>query len=403
MECAHDTPPPRARHVPAQAVGGSVRGGTAAAAVQRQRQVQQPAHDHRNHNLLPQPTRRPSAPQHVQPEKHERQPRPAPEQAGGGLPARFAAQVPGLQQHADAGTQERGVGRQPMDERCQQWRCIGQPAVTDGDGGQPQCGHGEQQRRGPAATRADAAAIQRDAEHRDGQRQQAIRRAQCQPPRPMQVEAERGPHPVQVGARELGPQCSRHEQQQRHHRQHCRRTRAVKHAQRATTAATLVGTGFFRRQRAGIGIRDGHGRKRCWGKQRPVYRAGSAAQLPAQVVAGRGIQALVEEIAEEDAWRAQQALQEAPAPGTVQEARYHARVLLGHAAVVGGEHRFRRGQDRHVAVQEQRGLGIDIVRAELAMAGGQQDQLLDPGAIDGSQFRCLRDCLQRQLRRAAAR
>ncbi|KAG0731291.1 hypothetical protein G6F22_020482 [Rhizopus arrhizus] len=34
------------------------------------------------------------------------------------------------------------------------------------------------------------------------------------------------------------------------------------------------------------------------------------------------------------------------------------------------------------------------------MAGGQQDQLLDPGAIDGSQFRCLRDCLQRQLRRA---
>ncbi|KAG1257212.1 hypothetical protein G6F68_009418 [Rhizopus microsporus] len=227
MECAHDTPPPRARHVPAQAVGGSVRGGPAAAAVQRQRQVQQPAHDHRNHNLLPQPTRRPSAPQHVQPEKHERQPRPAPEQAGGGLPARFAAQVPGLQQHADAGTQERGVGRQPMDERCQQWRCIGQPAVTDGDGGQPQCGHGEQQRRGPAATRADAAAIQRDAEHRDGQRQQAIRRAQCQPPRPMQVEAERGPHPVQVGARELGPQCSRHEQQQRHHRQHCRRTRAV--------------------------------------------------------------------------------------------------------------------------------------------------------------------------------
>src|SRR5690606_2735917 len=80
-----------------------------------------------------------------------------------------------------------------------------------------------------------------------------------------------------------------------------------------------------------------------------------AGDRPPQVGAGGRVQALVEEVAEVDAWPGQQRLEEAAPVGPVQPAGHVAAVFGGDGAVVGVE-RVRIGaEDRHVAIEEMAG------------------------------------------------
>ena len=414
MECAHDTPPPhgtyRCRPLAIQsALVRRLRRYSASARYSSQPTIT---------TITTFPTaRRPATATTVRTPA-----RPSPQQACGGLPTRFAAQVPGLQQHADAGTQERGVGRQPMDERCQQRRRFRQPAVTDGDRGQAQCRDSEQQRR-RAAPRADAAPVEADAEQGDRQCQQAVGRAQCQPHGPCRLSVARTQsrsvranwvHSAVATNSSSAASASSAAGRARLMRTPpgaapaIRPTPCDSAAARPHTGPARTAGNRCRSIRSDRALPAATGGDRDQGRTRLEAAIGGNRPQCTGLVQWPSCRRRLSRAAASSRWwknslRKMRGARSRPCRKRRRPARYRkpgtTPLLFGHAAVIGAEHRFRRGQDRHVAVQEQRGLGIDVVRAELAMAGSQQDQLLDPGRVDRGKFRCLRDRLQGQLRR----